>query len=222
MLRISAPSRRNVQVYASINRADPDGAVAEGARRRRGASPRRQSTSRLTFRRVFLLGASFGLLVGFIAAAYIVGSSAKARAVNCAAVTGEAQLQCVTRETNSQIVATDDFAHYGVNDVWVESPVDGKGDCEDYVLTKARKLEALGWSAARMSMATFSYGGKTHAVLLIDDAYVLDSLSPWVGRWKDYSLKPEHSYPIAFARSLVRLKSLPVSRPAAVELASAR
>ena len=175
----------------------------------------------MTFRRAFLFGAGFGLLLGFIVAAYMVGSNAKARAVGCAALAGQAQLQCVTRETNSQIVATDDFTHYGVNDVWVESPADGKGDCEDYVLTKARKLEALGWSVGRMSMAVFRYGGKTHAVLVIDGADVLDSMSPWVGRWADYHGKPEASYPIAFARSLARLKSLPKSAPE-VLLASGR
>jgi predicted transglutaminase-like cysteine proteinase len=176
----------------------------------------------LTFRRAFLFGAGFGLLLGFIVAAYMVGSNAKARAVNCAAVTSEAQLQCVTRETNSQIVWADDFTHYGVNDVWVENPADGHGDCEDYVLTKARKLEALGWSAARMSMAIFPYAGGTHAVLLIDDTYVLDNLSPWVGRWKDYYRKPKDSYSIAFARSLARFKSLPALAPAGAKLASAR
>lgn len=170
----------------------------------------------MTFRHAFLSGAGFGLLLGFIVAAYMVGSNARARAADCAAVTGEAQLQCVSRETNSQIVATDDFVHYGVDDVWVENPVDGKGDCEDYVLTKARKLEALGWSTGRMSMVVFGYGKKTHAVLLIDDMYVLDSMSPWLERWADYHRKPVALYPIAFARSLARFKPLPTSAQAMV------
>jgi predicted transglutaminase-like cysteine proteinase len=165
----------------------------------------------LTFRGAFLFGAIFGLVVGFVVAAYVAGSHAQARAADCAALSGEAQLQCVTRATNKQIKLTDDLVHYGVEDVWVEDPVDGKGDCEDYVLTKARALEKLGWSTERMRMAIFQHGQKTHAVLLIDDTYVLDNMSPWVGRWKDYgpSLRGiQGSYPIEMARSLLHFSPL--------------
>jgi len=158
----------------------------------------------VTLRKAFLVGAGFGALAGFLVAAYMVGSSAKARATRCAALAGEAQLQCVTRETNKAIVITNDLDHYGVDDVWVESPADGKGDCEDFALTKARVLQRLGWSASRMQLAVFGYGKQAHAVLVIDDTYVLDNLTPWVGRWKGYSPKTMGLYPIEVARSLTR------------------
>lgn len=158
----------------------------------------------MTLRRAFLFGAGFGALCGFLAAAYVVGSSARARAARCAALTGEAQLQCVTRETNKAIVITNDLDHYGGDDVWVENPPDGKGDCEDYALTKARILQRMGWNASRMQLAVFGYGKQAHAVLVIDDKYVLDNLTPWVGRWKGYSPRAMGVYPIEVARSLRR------------------
>lgn len=158
----------------------------------------------LTLRKAFLFGAGVGALAGFLVAAYMVGSSARARAARCAALTGEAQLQCVTRETNKAIKIADDLDHYGVDDVWVENPADGKGDCEDFALTKARILQRLGWSTSRMQLAVFGYGKQAHAVLVIDNTYVLDNLSPWVGRWKGYSPKAMGVYPIEVARSLSR------------------
>jgi predicted transglutaminase-like cysteine proteinase len=169
--------------------------------RRPSADPRGRV---VTLRKAFLVGAGVGALCGFLAAAYIVGSSARARATRCAALTGEAQLQCVTRETNKSIAIVDDLDHYGVDDVWVENPADGKGDCEDFALTKARVLQQLGWSASRMQLAVFGYGKQAHAVLVVDDTYVLDNLSPWVGRWKHYSPRNMGVYPIEVARSLRR------------------
>jgi predicted transglutaminase-like cysteine proteinase len=158
----------------------------------------------VTLRNAFLFGAGVGALCGFLVAAYMVGSSARARATRCASLTGEAQLQCVTRETNKAIVVTNDLTHYGVDDVWVDSPADGKGDCEDFALTKARILQRLGWSTSRMQLAVFGYGKQAHAVLVVDNTYVLDNLSPWVGRWRGYSPKAMGVYPIEVARSLTR------------------
>jgi predicted transglutaminase-like cysteine proteinase len=158
----------------------------------------------VTLRKAFLFGASVGAMAGFLVAAYMVGSSARARATRCAALKGEAQLQCVTRETNKRIVVTNDLDHYGIDDLWVESPTDGKGDCEDFALTKARVLQQLGWSTSRMQLAVFGYGKQAHAVLVIDNTYVLDNLSPWVGRWKGYGPRAMGVYPIEVARRLSR------------------
>ena len=158
----------------------------------------------LNLRGAFLIGTAFGGLIGLLATAYTIGSSAKALTSGCGAQIGEAQLQCVTRETNKRIVVANDFDHYGIDDVWVEDPADGKGDCEDFALTKARVLQQLGWSASRMQLAVFGYGKQAHAVLVIDDKYVLDNLTPWVGRWKGYSPKAMGVYPIEVARALPR------------------
>jgi predicted transglutaminase-like cysteine proteinase len=158
----------------------------------------------LKLRGAFLIGTAFGGMCGLVSTAYVISSSARALTSGCGSRAGEAQLLCVTRETNKAIVSTNDFDHYGIDDVWVENPVDGKGDCEDFVLTKARVLQQLGWSPARMQVAVFGYGEQAHAVLLVDDKYVLDNLTPWVGRWKGYSLTAMGVYPIDTARSLTR------------------
>ncbi|MFZ0267083.1 transglutaminase-like cysteine peptidase [Caulobacter sp.] len=158
----------------------------------------------MKLRGAFLIGMAFGVMCGLFSAAYVMSSSAQALTSSCGARVGEAQLLCVTRETNKAIVATDDFDHYGIADVWVEDPVDGKGDCEDFVLTKARVLQQLGWKPSRMQLAVFGYGKQAHAVLLIDDKYVLDNLTPWVGRWKGYGPRAIGVYPIEVARSLPR------------------
>lgn len=50
-------------------------------------------------------------------------------------------LAYVNTFVNSRITGTDDEGHYGIGDYWVMAPADGKGDCEDYALTKIFVLE---------------------------------------------------------------------------------
>lgn len=45
-------------------------------------------------------------------------------------------LTFINKVVNGGIAYVDDFHHYGVNDFWVTLPEDGKGDCEDFALTK--------------------------------------------------------------------------------------
>lgn len=70
-----------------------------------------------------------------------------------------------------------------IGDRWVAFPVDRKGDCEDYALTKRAALLALGFSGSmRVALGEAGQGGKwiMHAVLEVDydgRTYVLDSLA---------------------------------------------
>jgi predicted transglutaminase-like cysteine proteinase len=50
----------------------------------------------------------------------------------------------VNRYVNENIQGESDLEHYGMEDMWVQYPADGKGDCEDYALTKLGMLEQLG------------------------------------------------------------------------------
>lgn len=45
---------------------------------------------------------------------------------------------------NTHIEGESDLEHYGMPDFWVMYPADGKGDCEDYVLTKLGLLQQAG------------------------------------------------------------------------------
>jgi predicted transglutaminase-like cysteine proteinase len=55
----------------------------------------------------------------------------------------------LNRVVNDGMTYTDDKSHYGVTDFWVMAPTDGKGDCEDYVLTKIFLLGEVGFPIAR-------------------------------------------------------------------------
>lgn len=54
-------------------------------------------------------------------------------------------LAAVNRFVNVNMTYQDDQSHYGKNDYWVMAPSDGKGDCEDYALTKEFLLSEAGF-----------------------------------------------------------------------------
>jgi len=54
-------------------------------------------------------------------------------------------LAAINRFVNDSIVSISDRDHYGVNELWVMNPPDGKGDCEDYSLTKLMILSEAGF-----------------------------------------------------------------------------
>jgi predicted transglutaminase-like cysteine proteinase len=55
-------------------------------------------------------------------------------------------LAMLNKFVNANITYTTDREHYGKNDFWVMAPADGKGDCEDYALTKEYLLSEAGFS----------------------------------------------------------------------------
>jgi predicted transglutaminase-like cysteine proteinase len=54
-------------------------------------------------------------------------------------------LAYVNKAINAAITPMSDQEHYGVADMWVMAPADGKGDCEDYTLTKIFVLQQAGF-----------------------------------------------------------------------------
>jgi len=80
---------------------------------------------------------------------------------------------------NTTVKPEDDKEHYGVNEFWTV-PVDGEGDCEDYVLAKRKMLVLLGVPEAALRITVvLDRGIVRHAVLTVvtdQGDYVLDSL----------------------------------------------
>ena len=90
-----------------------------------------------------------------------------------------ARLEEVNRVVNTAIKPEDDKEHYGVNEFWTV-PVDGQGDCEDYVLAKRKMLVLLGVPEPALRITVvLDRGIVRHAVLTVvtdQGDYVLDSL----------------------------------------------
>jgi len=89
------------------------------------------------------------------------------------------KLEKVNLVVNASVHAEDDKEHYGVNEFWT-IPVDGEGDCEDYVLAKRKMLVLLGLPEAALRITVvLDRGIVRHAVLTVvtdQGDYVLDSL----------------------------------------------
>jgi predicted transglutaminase-like cysteine proteinase len=81
----------------------------------------------------------------------------------------------VNHKVNSAMVYTTDAEQYGKSDVWAIQPASGKGDCEDFALTKIKHLQAQGVNAT-LGICQGRIG--THAVALVNDCadtWVLDN-----------------------------------------------
>ena len=89
------------------------------------------------------------------------------------------KLEKVNLVVNAAIKPEDDQEHYGVNEFWAV-PVDGAGDCEDYVLAKRKMLVLLGLPEPALRITVvLDKGVVRHAVLTVvtdKGDYVLDSL----------------------------------------------
>jgi predicted transglutaminase-like cysteine proteinase len=131
------------------------------------------------------------------------------------------ELQQVNDEINHAITPEDDLLHYGRAEYWT-IPTDGRGDCEDYALTKRAGLIAAGVSPRALRMAVVkTWRGEGHAVLTVatdHGDYVLDNLVQnvwswdntgyqWIARqdpgnvWAWVSLSPAASQPMLVAAS---------------------
>ena len=90
-----------------------------------------------------------------------------------------ATLEKVNIAVNNAVRPLDDSEHYGITEFWTV-PVDGEGDCEDYVLAKRKMLTLLGIAAPALRITVaFNKRMARHAVLtVITDRgdYVLDNL----------------------------------------------
>jgi len=98
--------------------------------------------------------------------------------------------EAVNQQINSSITYQSDAEQYGQSDRWVVEPTSGKGDCEDYALTKAARLNAGGIPTA--IFICLRDGKPAHAVAVAYDGkeeWVLDSLYPRAIRKADYDCK---------------------------------
>lgn len=100
----------------------------------------------------------------------------------------KAELDRVNRTVNDSVEPVTDLDHYGETERWAY-PDDGKGDCEDYVLEKRRRLIRLGWPASVLLITVVrDHNGDGHAVLtVITDKgdLVLDNQEEEILSWKE-------------------------------------
>jgi predicted transglutaminase-like cysteine proteinase len=96
------------------------------------------------------------------------------------------QLNTVNHAVNAAIKPEDDQTHYGREEYWT-IPTDGRGDCEDYALTKRKDLLDAGLPASAVRIAVvYSLKTALHAVLTVSTDkgdFVLDSLTDKILLW---------------------------------------
>lgn len=97
-----------------------------------------------------------------------------------------AKMVDVNRSVNRQIWAVDDIKHYGRAEYWT-IPTDGRGDCDDYAVTKRAQLIAAGIPASTLRLAiAVTPRSIRHAVLTVatdQGDYILDSLFDEIVPW---------------------------------------
>jgi len=106
-------------------------------------------------------------------------------------ITGDAEILAIARKVNSsvnrKIRQVSDQAQFGVKERWT-LPTSGKGDCEDIVLMKLKKLIDAGVAPKRLFMAqVLPRRFEQHVVLIVRTKkgdYVLDSLTSRVKTWR--------------------------------------
>lgn len=99
-----------------------------------------------------------------------------------------AELDAVNTKFNTEIEPMTDLEHYGEIERWAY-PVDGKGDCEDYVLAKRKALLEQGWPASVLLITVVrDKDGDGHAVLtVVTDRgdLILDNQDADILPWQD-------------------------------------
>jgi predicted transglutaminase-like cysteine proteinase len=98
------------------------------------------------------------------------------------------QLVRINRDVNDAIEPISDLEHWGVLEKW-SYPTDGKGDCEDYVLEKRKRLIDAGWPRQALLVTVVrDKKGDGHAVLTVKTDrgdFVLDNQETRVKAWTD-------------------------------------
>ena len=96
-----------------------------------------------------------------------------------------AELASINLRVNREITPQEDGATGGRRDEWVVDTT--RGDCEDYALSKRKRLLAMGWSSSKLRIATaLTPDGTGHAVLIVrlsDQDVVLDNLTGVIRPW---------------------------------------
>jgi predicted transglutaminase-like cysteine proteinase len=98
------------------------------------------------------------------------------------------ELVRINRDVNDEIEPMSDLEHWGQLERW-SYPTDGKGDCEDYVLEKRKRLIAAGWPRQALLITVVrDKKGDGHAVLTVRTDrgdFVLDNQETRVKAWTD-------------------------------------
>lgn len=96
-------------------------------------------------------------------------------------------IELVNTGMNHAIQPEEDWKHYGREEVWT-IPVDGYGDCDDYVLVKRKALINLGVPESALRIAlVYTKGLARHALLTVvtdKGNYVLDNLTDEIRSWE--------------------------------------
>jgi predicted transglutaminase-like cysteine proteinase len=94
----------------------------------------------------------------------------------------------VNSEVNESVKPMNDLDIYGRDEVWAY-PVNGVGDCEDYVLQKRKELNEHGLSLANLLVTVVRKpDGEGHAVLTVrtdKGDFILDNLTDSVRDWNE-------------------------------------
>lgn len=94
----------------------------------------------------------------------------------------------INADVNREIIAVTDQDHWGVPENW-SYPTDGKGDCEDFVLEKRRRLIKAGFPEQTLLITVVrDQKGDGHAVLTAKTDrgdFVLDNQVGMILAWKD-------------------------------------
>lgn len=103
-------------------------------------------------------------------------------------------LSFINRYVNEHMAGQSDQDHYGVADFWVMAPADGKGDCEDYALTKLFILQRAGFPIVTNTkiVGVLVYRGSSiegHAILAVrlpsKQVAYLDNMRPELATRKE-------------------------------------
>ncbi len=98
----------------------------------------------------------------------------------------------VNARVNRDITAVTDMDHWGVAERW-SYPTDGKGDCEDFVLEKRKRLMEAGWPRQALLITVVrDRKGDGHAILTVKTDrgdFVLDNQESKVKLWTETGYK---------------------------------
>ncbi|MGV1014796.1 MAG: transglutaminase-like cysteine peptidase [Methyloceanibacter sp.] len=98
------------------------------------------------------------------------------------------ELEQVNNAVNAAVAPVTDLELHGKVEVWTY-PVDGKGDCEDYVLLKRRILIDRGWPESTLLITVVKdENNEGHAVLTVrtdEGDFVLDNKRVEIMHWAE-------------------------------------
>lgn len=142
------------------------------------------------------IGASTSPPIGFVQFCRDNPRECESRTMSRASIAlNEASWRKIVRinaEVNRDVVAITDQDHWGVPEHW-GFPEDGKGDCEDFVLEKRRRLVKAGFPIQSLLVTVVrDQKGDGHAVLTVKTDrgdFVLDNQVGTILAWKDTGYK---------------------------------